>query len=130
LKRWPYYSRSVKEKLNVFFCCAKPSSANRWPVLDSYSTQGVALTELKMHEAKDSSDSSLAIEPVAERKLSGDFESRVLSLLEEQNKATAATFETMSVRIKMLSEKIDSSESNPLLQQGQARSSRPNHQNF
>lgn len=47
LNRWPYYSPSKGEKCKVFFCCAKPFSAGRFPVGD------VALEELKTRDGTD-----------------------------------------------------------------------------
>lgn len=61
LQRWPYYSPSKGEKLRVFCCCAKPSSADRWRPTDNNASNtlegGVALTELKTREGTDEKDS-------------------------------------------------------------------------
>lgn len=50
LNRWTYHSPSKSEKFRVFFCCAKPSTADRWRMTDNYTREGVALTELKTRE--------------------------------------------------------------------------------
>ncbi|MBA2650081.1 MAG: FG-GAP repeat protein [Legionella sp.] len=47
LKKWPYHSSNKKEKCTVFFCCAKPASASRFP------EAGIALESLKKYEAED-----------------------------------------------------------------------------
>ncbi|MBA2649287.1 MAG: FG-GAP repeat protein [Legionella sp.] len=102
--KWFYQSPSRQEKLHVFFCCAKPSTAKRFP------PPGIELENLKQHEGASSALESKS----TPRRRSSTFESKVMFFMTDTNRR----METMASKVDAMAGQIhDLEESRPLIEQ-------------